>query len=153
MMTPMTEEMQKFFEKMNDKQKIRMFYELAVYINSNVEYEKCDKDVQMIIDDIANVINDVKNLSSNKEIHIDSKNNKNKKYYYYFEYFFSRKDSGSYVVITDDELDTDDADECVNYALDHVLLPDMYADNILSVEEMPEDEIEYYEKNRNTSTI
>lgn len=148
MMTPMTEEMQKFFEKMNDKQKIRMFYELAVYINSNVDYEKCDEDVQTIIDDIANVICDVKNLSSNKEIHIDSKHDKNKKYYYYFEYFFSRKDSGSYVVITDDKLDTDDVDECVNYALDHVLLPDMYTDNILSIEEMTEDEIKYYEEHR-----
>lgn len=62
MMTRMTAEMKRIFEQMNDKQKIRMFYELAKYIISNVDENVEDKDIQDLFDDIANVVNDVENL-------------------------------------------------------------------------------------------
>lgn len=43
MMTRMTAEMKRIFEQMNDKQKIRMFYELGKYIISNVDENVEDK--------------------------------------------------------------------------------------------------------------
>lgn len=54
--------MKRIFEQMNDKQKIRMFYELGKYIISNVDENVEDKDMQDLFDDIANVVNDVENL-------------------------------------------------------------------------------------------
>ena len=62
MMTRMTAEMKRIFEQMNDKQKIRMFYELGKYIISKVDENVEDKDMQYLLDDIANVVNDVENL-------------------------------------------------------------------------------------------
>lgn len=60
-MVKMTRKMQKCFDEMNDKQKIRMFYELTKYMNENMEYGK-DKDMNNLIEDIANVKNDIENL-------------------------------------------------------------------------------------------
>ena len=62
MMTRMTAEMKRIFEQMNDKQKIRMFYELGKYIISNVDENVEDEDMQNLFEDIANVVNDVENL-------------------------------------------------------------------------------------------
>lgn len=45
MMTRVTAEMKRIFEQMNDKQKIRMFYELGKYIISNVDENVEDKDM------------------------------------------------------------------------------------------------------------
>lgn len=60
-MVEMTKEMQKCFDEMDDKQKIRMFYELTKYMHGNMEYGE-DKDMDNLIDDIANVKSDIENL-------------------------------------------------------------------------------------------
>lgn len=60
-MVKMTKKMQKCFDEMNDKQKIRMFYELTKYIHENMEYGK-DDEMNNLIEDIANVRNDIENL-------------------------------------------------------------------------------------------
>ena len=60
-MVEMTTDMQQCFDSMNDKQKIRMFYELTKYMNENMEYGE-DKDMNNLIEDIANVKNDIENL-------------------------------------------------------------------------------------------
>ena len=44
-----------------DKQKIRMFYELTKYMHENMEYGE-DDDMNNLMDDIANVKNDIENL-------------------------------------------------------------------------------------------
>lgn len=61
-------------------------------------------------------------------------------HYYDFGYFFDRKDSGSCRVMLPYELDTDDIDECVTIALANNALDEDYADNIVYVEELSEDE-------------
>ena len=53
--------MQKCFDAMDDKQKIRMFYELTKYMHENMEYGE-DDDMNNLMDDIANVKNDIENL-------------------------------------------------------------------------------------------
>lgn len=63
-----------------------------------------------------------------------------KKYYYDFGYFFSRKDSGSIRVTTTEPLDTDDTDNCIAYALKNKLIEDEYADNIVYISELTEEE-------------
>jgi hypothetical protein len=60
-MTEMNKEMQKCFDKMSDKQKIRMFYELTKYMHENMEYGE-DEDMNNLIENIANVKNDIENL-------------------------------------------------------------------------------------------
>lgn len=60
-MVEMTKKMQKCFDEMNDKQKIRMFYELTKYMHENMEYSE-DKDMNNLIEDIANVKSDIENL-------------------------------------------------------------------------------------------
>ena len=60
-MVKMSKEMEKCFSDMNDKQKIRMFYELVKYMHENMDYGK-DDDMNNLIDDIANVYNDIENL-------------------------------------------------------------------------------------------
>lgn len=57
----MTPDMQKCFDEMSDPQKIRMFYELTKYLHENMEYGK-DPDMTNLIEDIANVRNDIENL-------------------------------------------------------------------------------------------
>lgn len=63
-----------------------------------------------------------------------------KKHYYDFGYFFSNKDSGSIRMTTSKSLDTDDIDGCVIYALKNKLMEDEYANNIVYVEELTEEE-------------
>lgn len=60
-MVEMTTDMQKFFNEMNEEQKIRMFYELTKYMHENLEYGE-DDDMNNLIEDIANVRNDIENL-------------------------------------------------------------------------------------------
>lgn len=60
------------------------------------------------------------------------------KHYYDFGYFFNRKDSGSIQITTTEKLDTNDIDECVNYALKNNMLEEDYADNIIYIEELTE---------------
>ena len=54
-------EMNKCFEIMDDKQKIRMFYELTKYMHENMEYGD-DENMNNLIEDIANVKSDIENL-------------------------------------------------------------------------------------------
>lgn len=49
-MTEMNKEMQKCFDKMSDKQKIRMFYELTKYMHENMEYGE-DEDMNNLMKD------------------------------------------------------------------------------------------------------
>jgi len=60
-MIEMNDTMQKCFDAMDDKQKIRMFYELTKYMHENMEYGE-DDDMNNLMDDIANVKNDIENL-------------------------------------------------------------------------------------------
>ena len=57
----MTEQMQRCFDNMDGKQKIRMFYELTKYMHENMEYGE-DEEINNLIEDIANVRNDIENL-------------------------------------------------------------------------------------------
>lgn len=63
-----------------------------------------------------------------------------KKYYYDFGYFFSNKDSGSLRVTTTEPLDADDTDGCVEYALEHNLIDEEYAGNIIYVEQLTKED-------------
>ena len=60
-MVEMNKEMQKCFDEMDDKQKIRMFYELTKYMHENMEYGE-DEAINNLIEDIANVKSDIENL-------------------------------------------------------------------------------------------
>ena len=60
-MVEMTEQMQRCFDNMDGKQKIRMFYELTKYMHENMEYGE-DEAMNNLIEDIANVKSDIENL-------------------------------------------------------------------------------------------
>lgn len=60
-MVEMNKAMQKCFEEMDDKQKIRMFYELTKYMHENMEHGE-NEDMNNLIEDIANVKNDIEYL-------------------------------------------------------------------------------------------
>ena len=60
-MVEMNKEMHKCFDEMDDKQKIRMFYELTKYMHENMEYGE-DEAMNNLIEDIANVKSDIENL-------------------------------------------------------------------------------------------
>lgn len=60
-MVEMNKEMQKCFDEIDDKQKIRMFYELTKYMCKNMEYGD-DKNMNNLLEDIFNVKNDIENL-------------------------------------------------------------------------------------------
>jgi hypothetical protein len=62
------------------------------------------------------------------------------KHFYDFGYYFSRKDSGSIRVTTNEALDTDDVNSCIEYAYKNNLLEEEYVDNILYVDELTENE-------------
>ena len=53
---------EKILEELDDKEKIRVFYELGKYFLVNMDYNELDHDMQNLLDDIANVINDVEKL-------------------------------------------------------------------------------------------
>lgn len=60
-MVEMTKKMQNSFDDMDDKQKIKMLYELIKYMHENMEYGE-DDEMNHLIEDIANVKNDIENL-------------------------------------------------------------------------------------------
>lgn len=60
-MVEMNTQMQDCFNEMDDKQKIRMFYELTKYMHENLKYGEDDA-MNNLIEDIANVRNDIENL-------------------------------------------------------------------------------------------
>lgn len=62
------------------------------------------------------------------------------KYYYDFGYFFNRKDSGSIRVTTNEPLNTNDIDACVEYAYENDLIEEDYIDNIIYVNELTKEE-------------
>lgn len=61
MMTEMTKQMSDVMKNTNDKQKIRLFYELGKYIKENAG-ETDDDEMNNLFGDIANVVNDIENL-------------------------------------------------------------------------------------------
>ena len=64
MMLEKNEKITKMMEELTDKEKIRMFYELAkeIVCLDDGEFEELDYDMQELIEDIANVVNDIENL-------------------------------------------------------------------------------------------
>ena len=60
MMMKMNKKLKKVMDETTDREKIKLFYELAKYIVNNAEAE--DDDMENLFDDIANVINDIDNL-------------------------------------------------------------------------------------------
>lgn len=58
------EKITKMLNELSDDEKIRIFYELAKeFVDmDDDEFESLDKDMQTLFEDIANVINDIKNL-------------------------------------------------------------------------------------------
>lgn len=61
MMVEMTKEMKAMFDTMDDTEKIRMFYELVVYLHNNMEYSD-DCGMNSVIDDIATIKEDIERL-------------------------------------------------------------------------------------------
>lgn len=64
MMIEKNEKITKMMEELTDQEKIRMFYELAkefVYLDDE-EFDEFDDDMQNLIENIANVVNDIENL-------------------------------------------------------------------------------------------
>lgn len=64
MMIKKNQKIETMLNNLSDKEKIRMFYELAkeiVYLDDG-EFEELDDDMQNLIEDIANVVNDIENL-------------------------------------------------------------------------------------------
>ena len=64
MMIEKNQKIETMLNDLSDKEKIRMFYELAKEIVSldEEEFEELDNDMQTLIEDIANVVNDIENL-------------------------------------------------------------------------------------------
>lgn len=58
------EKITKMMEELTDKEKIRMFYEIAKEVVSldEEEFDELDNDMQELIEDITNVINDIEKL-------------------------------------------------------------------------------------------
>ena len=64
MMIKKNQKIETMLNNLSDKEKIRMFYELAkeiVYLDDE-EFEELDDDMQNLIEDITNVVNDIENL-------------------------------------------------------------------------------------------
>ena len=64
MMIEKNEKITKMMEELSEKEKIRMFYELAKEFADldEGEFEALDSDMQNLMEDIANVVNDIENL-------------------------------------------------------------------------------------------
>lgn len=61
MMVNMNEKLNKVMAETTDKEKIRLFYELAKYMVTNIDVTD-DKDMENLFDDIAGIVNDIENL-------------------------------------------------------------------------------------------
>lgn len=64
MMIEKNEKITRMLNELSDKEKIRMFYEIAreVVALDEDEYNELDDDMRTLIEDISNVINDIDNL-------------------------------------------------------------------------------------------
>lgn len=63
MMVEMNSKLKKVMTDTTDKEKIRLFYELAKYITFDIsKFEDEDEDIDNLFGDIINVINDIENL-------------------------------------------------------------------------------------------
>lgn len=62
MMVEKNQKIENMLNNLSDKEKIRMFYELAKEIVSSADEELEDSDMENLFDDISNVINDIENL-------------------------------------------------------------------------------------------
>ncbi len=60
-MIEMNESLNKIMKETSDKEKIRLFYELAKYINENVE-DSDDDEMNNLFADIKTIIDDIENL-------------------------------------------------------------------------------------------
>ena len=64
MMIEKNQKIETMLNDLSDQEKIRMFYELAkefVYLDDE-EFDELDDDMQNLIENIANVVNDIENL-------------------------------------------------------------------------------------------
>ena len=62
MMQPYSPKLMDIMFDLTDAEKIRLFYELAKYLNQNMEVDEDDNAMVEIADSIANIINAIDNL-------------------------------------------------------------------------------------------
>lgn len=62
MMEAMNKKLENVMKETTDKEKIRLFYELAKYIVENIGADSEDDDMNNLFEDITNVVNDIENL-------------------------------------------------------------------------------------------
>ena len=62
MMQPYSPKLMDLMFDLTDAEKIRLFYELAKYLNQNMEVDEDDNAMVEIADSIANIINAIDNL-------------------------------------------------------------------------------------------
>lgn len=62
MMEAMNKKLENVMKETTDKEKIRLFYELAKYIVDNIGADSEDDDMNNLFNDIANVVNDIEKL-------------------------------------------------------------------------------------------
>lgn len=65
MMNPYSPKLVQIMNELTDEEKLRMFYELAKYLNSNMEVDEDDDEMVEIADNIANILNSIENLGHN----------------------------------------------------------------------------------------
>ena len=61
-MNPYSPKLAKIMNDLTDGDKIRLFYELAKYLNENMEVDEEDDGMVAIADSIADVLNAIENL-------------------------------------------------------------------------------------------
>jgi hypothetical protein len=62
MMTPYSPKLMQIMASITDVEKIRLFYELAKYLNSNMEVDEDDNAMVELAESIANVVQAIDNL-------------------------------------------------------------------------------------------
>ena len=62
MMTPYSPKLMQIMASITDVEKIRLFYELAKYLNSNMEVDEDDNAMVELAGSIANVVQAIDNL-------------------------------------------------------------------------------------------
>lgn len=62
MMIEMNDKLTNIMNNTDDREKIRLLYELCSYMVGNMDYDELDDDMQTLVEDIANVVNDIDNL-------------------------------------------------------------------------------------------
>jgi hypothetical protein len=61
-MNPYSPKLVQIMNSLTDEEKIRLFYELAKYLNENMEVDEEDDGMVAIVDSIADFLNAVENL-------------------------------------------------------------------------------------------